>query len=291
VADDGAPLSGAVAGAPVAGVPVAGVVAGVWEVGVLDGRAVEDGAEVGAELGAVVVLGDVGRLDDVVGAVLLGDVGLGEVLTVVGCDEVLCDGGVEVAGSVRLVVPASVGSVLGAVVVAPRFGVLDVAPVGGSISVVGGRVGSLPLSRTTASTAAAVAIIATTPAASALFRARSASARLASARLTGAASTGSSGLVPSAPTGTAAASVAAPAAPPAAAPAGAMPGAMPGGTTGTTPWPSPGDSARSEPAAISAADGRSAGSLASIRTSTLSKGPASSGRSRLGRTAGASTCW
>lgn len=41
----------------------------------------------------------------------------------------------------------------------------------------------------------------------------------------------------------------------------------------------------------SAAVGRSAGSLASIRSRRPSSGPASSGRSRLGGTGSASTCW
>lgn len=242
------------------------------------GAVVEEGGEVGA---VGVVLGWVGRLEVVVGAVVgevvRGDVVLGEVVGVVGWEEALRDGGAEVVGFVRLVVPDWVG----AVEVAPGFGVPEVAPAGGSISVVGGRFGSLPLRRMTANVAAAIASTATTPAASALFRARSASNRLASARLTCASSAGSSAPV----TGSSSAAGTA------AAPIGVVAEAVIGGPIGTTPGSSPSDSARSAPAASSAAVGRSAGSLASIRNRTLSKGPASSGRCRLGSTAGASTCW
>ena len=134
-----------------------------------------------------------------------------------------------------------------AVLVAAGFdsGVAEVGPCRGPTSVLGGNLGSLPLSKTPATTAPAVARRAIPPASTVFLLIRFGG------------SSGSSGLV-------------------------AMLGASATGTT-TGPRSAPSGSARKAPVAISAADGRSAASLASIWSRTVSNGPASSGRATTRR--------
>ena len=193
-----------------------------------------------------VVLGRVDALGDVV--VVVPAVG---VLDVAG-REALCDG---VVGFVRLVVPERVGLVVDAVLVAAGFdpGVAEVVPCRGPTSVLGGNLVSLPLSKTPAATAPAVARTAIPPTSMVFLLIRFGGA------------TGSSGLV-------------------------AMLGVSGTGTT-TGARSAASGSARKAPAAMSAADGRSAASLASIWSRTVSNDPLSSGRFALGGAGGVSTCW
>jgi hypothetical protein len=225
------------------GVLVVGALVG----GALVGEVPVDGVPRLGALGVVlgVVLGWVDALGD--GVVVLAD----GVRDVAGWEGV-CDG---VVGFARLVVPERVGLVVDAVLVAAGFdsGVAEVVPCWGPTSVVGGNLVSLPLSKTPATTAPAVATRAIPPTSTVFLLIRFGG------------STGSSGLV-------------------------AILGVSGMGTT-TGPRSAPSGSARKAPAAISAADGRSAASLASIWSRTVSNGPRSSGRVRLGGAGGVSTCW